>query len=128
MGKHNAYPILILAARGDEADLILSLEMGAHDYLPKSFAARELLVRLRAVVHRTSMLPPKLRRADGDEPCWLVFGDWWFDTDGVVVSLSGAEYRLLRVFLDHPQKVLNRDQILTITRGARPSFLSVPST
>ena len=39
------------------------------------------------------------------------------DTEGVVVSLSGAEYRLLRVFLEHPQKVLNRDQILTITQG-----------
>ncbi|MDQ7955000.1 MAG: response regulator [Pseudomonadota bacterium] len=124
-GKHKALPILMLTARGDEADRILGLEMGADDYLPKPFAARELLARLRAVLRRTRMLPPNLRRADGDEARWLVFGDWRLDTverhlldaDGVVVSLSGAEYRLLRVFLEHPQKVLNRDQILTITQG-----------
>ncbi|MDQ7973597.1 MAG: response regulator [Rhodocyclaceae bacterium] len=124
-GKHKALPILMLTARGDEADRILGLEMGADDYLPKPFAARELLARLRAVLRRTRMLPPNLRRADGDEARWLVFGEWRLDTverhlldaDGVVVSLSGAEYRLLRVFLEHPQKVLNRDQILTITQG-----------
>ncbi|MDQ8002868.1 MAG: response regulator [Pseudomonadota bacterium] len=124
-GKHKALPILMLTARGDEADRILGLEMGADDYLPKPFAARELLARLRAVLRRTRMLPPNLRRADGDEARWLVFGDWRLDTverhlldaDNVVVSLSGAEYRLLRVFLEHPQKVLNRDQILTITQG-----------
>ncbi|MDN4587361.1 DNA-binding response regulator [Xenophilus aerolatus] len=123
-GKHKALPILMLTARGDEADRILGLEMGADDYLPKPFAARELLARLRAVLRRTRMLPPNLRSSD-DEARWLHFGDWRLDTverhlldaDGVVVSLSGAEYRLLRVFLDHPQKVLNRDQILTITQG-----------
>ena len=123
-GKHKALPILMLTARGDEADRILGLEMGADDYLPKPFAARELLARLRAVLRRTRMLPPNLRSAD-DAARWLHFGDWRLDTverhlldaQGVVVSLSGAEYRLLRVFVDHPQKVLNRDQILTITQG-----------
>ena len=123
-GKHKALPILMLTARGDEADRILGLELGADDYLTKPFAARELLARLRAVLRRTRMLPPNLRSAD-DAARWLHFGDWRLDTverhlldaQGVVVSLSGAEYRLLRVFVDHPQKVLNRDQILTITQG-----------
>ncbi len=122
-GKHKAIPILMLTARGDEADRILGLEMGADDYLPKPFAARELLARLRAVLRRARMLPPNLRRTE--EARWLVFGDWRLDTverqlldaQGVEVALSGAEYRLLRVFLDHPQKVLNRDQLLTITQG-----------
>ena len=122
-GKHKAIPILMLTARGDEADRILGLEMGADDYLPKPFAARELLARLRAVLRRTRMLPPNLRSTE--EARWLAFGDWRLDTverhlldaDGVQVALSGAEYRLLRVFVDHPQKVLNRDQILTITQG-----------
>ncbi|WP_336695698.1 response regulator [Delftia acidovorans] len=122
-GRHKALPVLMLTARGDEADRILGLEMGADDYLPKPFAARELLARLRSVLRRTRMLPPNMRSSE--EARWLAFGDWRLDTadrhlldaDDVVVPLSGAEYRLLRVFLDHPQRVLNRDQLLTITQG-----------
>lgn len=122
-GKHKATPIIMLTARGDEADRILGLEMGADDYLPKPFAARELLARLKSVLRRTRMLPPNMRSTD--EARYLHFGDWKLDTvervlldaDGVMVALSGAEYRLLRVLVDHPQRVLSRDQILTITQG-----------
>jgi len=122
-GRHKATPILMLTARGDEADRILGLEMGADDYLAKPFAARELLARLRAVLRRTRMLPPNMRPTESATR--LAFGDWEVDTterhlldaSGVMVALSGAEYRLLRVFLDHPQKVLNRDQLLSLTQG-----------
>ena len=122
-GKYKATPILMLTARSEEADRILGLEMGADDYLPKPFSARELLARMRAVLRRARMLPPNMRSTD--EARRLVFGEWRLDTierhlldaDDVVVPLSGAEYRLLRVFLDHPQKVLNRDQLLTLTQG-----------
>jgi two-component system OmpR family response regulator len=116
-------PILMLTARGDEADRILGLEMGADDYLAKPFAARELLARIRAVLRRTRMLPPNLRAA---EPArHIAFGDWQLDTTGrhltdaagTQVALSGAEYRLLRVFLEHPQRVLTRDQLLNLTQG-----------
>ncbi len=116
-------PILMLTARSDEADRILGLELGADDYLTKPFAARELLARIRAVLRRTRMLPPNLARA---EPVSQIgFGDWRLDTtarhlldaDGTVVALSGAEYRLLRVLLDHPQRVLTRDQLLNLTQG-----------
>lgn len=116
-------PVLMLTARGDEADRILGLEMGADDYLSKPFAARELLARIRAVLRRTRMLPPNLAVAEPSRE--LRFGDWRLDTtarhmvdrDGAVVSLSGAEYRLLRVLLDHPQRVLTRDQLLHLTQG-----------
>lgn len=122
-GKFKAIPIIMLTARGDEADRILGLEMGADDYIPKPFAARELLARIRSVLRRTRMLPPNMRT--NDEARYLAFGEWRLDTvervlldeEGLVVSLSGAEYRLLRVLLDHPQRVLSRDQILTITQG-----------
>jgi two-component system, OmpR family, response regulator len=122
-GKHKSTPILMLTARGDEADRILGLEMGADDYLAKPFAARELLARLRAVLRRTRMLPPNMRSTE--EARYIGFGDWRLDTverhlvdrEQVVVPLSGAEYRLLRVFVDHPQKVLSRDQLLTLTQG-----------
>lgn len=122
-GKHKALPILMLTARNDEADRILGLEMGADDYLAKPFAARELLARIRSVLRRTHMLPPNLRPVE--EARLLAFGDWRLDTvarqlmaaDGTQLSLSGAEYRLLRVFVDHPQRVLNRDQLLNLTQG-----------
>jgi two-component system OmpR family response regulator len=122
-GKHKATPILMLTARGEEADRILGLEMGADDYLPKPFSSRELLARMRAVLRRARMLPPNMRSTE--EARSLVFGEWrldtierhLLDTDDVVVPLSGAEYRLLRVFLDHPQKVLSRDQLLSLTQG-----------
>lgn len=122
-GKFKTIPIIMLTARGDEADRILGLEMGADDYLPKPFAARELLARVKSVLRRSRMLPPNMRTSD--ELRYLAFGEWRLDTvervlldrQGTVVSLSGAEYRLLKVLVDHPQKVLSRDQILSITQG-----------
>lgn len=122
-GGPQAIPVVMLTARGDEADRILGLEMGADDYLTKPFAARELLARIHSVLRRTRMLPPNLQVS---EPArHLAFGDWLLDTTGryltdvsnTQVALSGAEYRLLRVFLDNPQRVLNRDQLLNLTQG-----------
>ncbi|KAF1070410.1 two-component system response regulator [Variovorax paradoxus] len=122
-GKYKATPILMLTARSEEADRILGLEMGADDYLAKPFSARELLARIRSVMRRTRMLPPNMGSAEAARK--LVFGEWQVDTverhlldeSGTMVALSGAEYRLLRVFLDHPQKVLSRDQLLSLTQG-----------
>ena len=122
-GKHKATPVLMLTARNDETDRIIGLEMGADDYLVKPFAARELLARINAVLRRTRMLPPNLVVTESSR--LLAFGRWQLDTsarhllddDGTMVALSGAEYRLLRVFLDHPQRVLNRDQLLNLTQG-----------
>ena len=116
-------PILMLTARSDEADRILGLEMGADDYLSKPFASRELLARIKAILRRARALPANLRLSETARG--LAFGDWLLDTaqrhlvdnTGTVVALSGAEYRLLRVFLDHPQKVLSRDQLLNLTQG-----------
>jgi two-component system OmpR family response regulator len=122
-GKYKAIPILMLTARSEEADRILGLEMGADDYLAKPFSARELLARIRSVMRRTRMLPPNMRQAESAQK--LAFGEWQVDTtarhlldaSGTMVALSGAEYRLLRTFLDHPQKVLSRDQLLSLTQG-----------
>ena len=116
-------PILMLTARGEEADRIVGLEMGADDYLCKPFASRELLARIRAVLRRTHMLPPNLEPAQ--HAAQLAFGDWVLDTHarhlvdarGTLVSLTGGEYRLLRVLLDHPHRVLTRDQLLNLTQG-----------
>ncbi|MBA1144521.1 response regulator [Mesorhizobium neociceri] len=122
-GKHKATPILMLTARNEETDRIIGLELGADDYLVKPFAARELLARINAVLRRTRMLPPNLQVTETGR--LLKFGAWHLDTvarhlldeDGTAIALSGAEYRLLCVFVDHPQRVLNRDQLLNLTQG-----------
>ncbi|VVO08867.1 Transcriptional regulatory protein OmpR [Pseudomonas fluorescens] len=122
-GKHKSTPVLMLTARNEETDRIIGLEMGADDYLVKPFAARELLARINAVLRRTRMLPPNLIVSEASR--LLAFGKWRLDTtarhlldgEGTIVTLSGAEYRLLRVFVDHPQRVLSRDQLLNLTQG-----------
>ena len=122
-GKAKSIPILMLTARNEETDRVIGLEMGADDYLTKPFAARELMARIRAVLRRTRMLPPNMRIAEGAPK--IGFGEWvlsvsarhLLDPEGTVVSLGGGEYRLLRVFLDHPQRVLSRDQLLNLTQG-----------
>ena len=118
-----AAPILMLTARNEEADRIVGLEMGADDYLTKPFAPRELLARIRAILRRSRMLPDQTRRGQATQR--LSFGSWVLDTTarhlldatGTMVPLSGAEYRLLRVFVDHPERVLSRDQLLHLTQG-----------
>ena len=111
-------PVLMLTARSDDVDRIIGLELGADDYLTKPFVPRELVARIRAVLRRVHMLPP-LAAA---EPAARMarFGDWRLDllqrnllnANGVVTPLGGAEYGLLRLFLDHPQHILSRDQLL----------------
>jgi len=122
-GPHKAVPVLMLTARDDATDRIVGLEMGADDYLAKPFAPRELLARINAVIRRTRMLPPNLRVSEAVR--LIAFGRWRLDTtarhlldpEGTAIALSGAEFRLLRVFLDHPQRVLSRDQLLNLTQG-----------
>lgn len=111
-------PVLMLTARSDDIDRIIGLELGADDYLTKPFVPRELVARIRAVLRRVHMLPPSIV---ADSTARMAhFGDWRLDLlqrnlinlNGVVTPLGGAEYGLLRLFLDHPQHVLSRDQLL----------------
>lgn len=120
-GKSNV-PIIVVTARGSEADRVLGLELGADDYLPKPFSGPELLARIRAVLRRAGMgatepLAPRGRR--------LGFAGWTLDLqrreliapDGSTVDLSGAEYDTLLAFLEHPQRVLGREQLLELARN-----------
>ncbi|ELW1647571.1 response regulator [Enterobacter oligotrophicus] len=121
--KHKDLPILMLTARNDDTDRVLGLEMGADDYVVKPFVARELLARIKAILRRFRTMPPNLQVTEAGR--LVEFGEWQLDTvarqlidsEGMIVALSGAEYRLLRVFLNHPQRVLTRDQLLNLTQG-----------
>jgi two-component system OmpR family response regulator len=115
-------PVIMLTARGEETDRIVGLEMGADDYLPKPFNPRELLARIKSVLRRAQGIPVT---PSNDETARFHFNNWTLDVisrqltspEGVVVALSDGEYRLLRVFLEHPNRVLSRDQLLDFTRG-----------
>ncbi|WP_324017817.1 response regulator [Aeromonas hydrophila] len=118
----SSLPIIMLTAMGEETDRIIGLEMGADDYLAKPFNPRELLARIKAVMRRTQVEPqPTAETLTRD----LRFDRWLLDInrrelvdeEGVGLSLSTAEFDLLRVFLERPQRVLSRDQLLDLARG-----------
>jgi len=122
---HANTPVLMLTARGEDMDRIVGLEMGADDYLAKPFVPRELYARIRAILRRARALPPNLESSPAERATELRFADWrldvagrhLIDASGTVVPLSGAEHRMLMVFLTHPQRVLSRDQLMELTQG-----------
>lgn len=115
-------PVIMLTARSEPIDRVLGLEMGADDYLAKPFEPRELLARIRNVLRRTEALPTNM------EPLAMrraLFSGWVFDLEHRhlidpakrVVMLSGAEFRLLRVLVAHANKVLTREQLVSLSSG-----------
>jgi two-component system OmpR family response regulator len=112
--------IIMLSAMGEDTDRIVGLEIGADDYLPKPCNPRELLARVRAVLRRAEQ-----RSTSGGVGAGCEFAGWRLDLvrrelrspQGVVVNLSSGEFSLLRAFVERPQRVLTRDQLLEFARG-----------
>jgi DNA-binding response OmpR family regulator len=116
LGTHGGPPIIMLSARGEEVDRIVGLEVGADDYLPKPFSHRELLARVAAVLRRRQPAAPsgRIRR----------FGPFEVDLDAhrlmrnnEEVDISGAEFALLKVLLENPDRVLGRDALVELLKG-----------
>ncbi len=113
-------PTIFLSALDGSTDRIVGLELGADDYLGKPFEPRELLARIRTVLRRSGESEPSAPQGG-----ILRFASWRLDTtarhlltaDDVIMPLSGAEYRLLTIFLQHPRQVLSRDTLLEQTQG-----------
>jgi two-component system OmpR family response regulator len=134
--ERSSLPVLMVTAKGSEADRVLGLDLGADDYLPKPFGRRELLARVRAVLRRARPQTAAPDGAMGRATVQRLRFDGWnvdlarrelFSPGGAVVDLSGAEYDLLLAFLEHPHRVLARNQILELSRGrlAEPNDRSV---
>lgn len=115
-------PVIMLTAVAEDTDRVIGLEMGADDYVTKPFNPRELLARIKAVLRRTQSLPPQRQPLAANR---IGFERWTLDSaqreligeDGIAVPLSTAEFQLLMAFLSHQKMVLNRDQLLDLTRG-----------
>jgi two-component system, OmpR family, response regulator len=126
-GRGAQVPVIMVTARGNEADRVRGLDIGADDYLPKPFSQRELLARARAVLRRSA--PGTVDPAGVATPArpgrMLAFAGWTLDTArrelvspaGAVVELSGGEYDLLITLVEHPQRVLSRERLLELARN-----------
>jgi len=120
--KESDIPVIMLTARGEETDRIVGLEMGADDYLPKTFSSRELLARLRAVTRRHSK--SRQQTVPPDKNSRLVFGDLQIDPGArkallgtQKLNLTPLEYDLLTCLARSSDRVLSRDQLLDAVAG-----------
>lgn len=119
-------PIIMLTARGEYSDRVVGLELGADDYVVKPFDPRELVARIHSVLRRTQhVLDTEKDNPNINTQEIIRFNDWELNCykrevctpQKLVVPLSNAEYRLLTTFLERPQRVLNREQLLDAARG-----------
>jgi two-component system OmpR family response regulator len=116
-------PVIMLSALSGDTDRIIGLEMGADDYLAKPCNPRELLARVRAVLRRTYSSEPMA--TEDARP--YQFDGWRLDVmrrdlrdpTGIFINLSDGEFALLRSFVEHPQRILSRDQLLDLVHGRR---------
>lgn len=125
---HASVPVIFLTALGEATDRVVGLELGGDDYVPKPFEPRELLARIRAILRRARA---KNSAAESGAPAGPLrtrafrFNGWTLDltarhlvdSSGMVVNLSGAEFRLLKLFVEHPQEVLSRDFLQEQAQG-----------
>ncbi len=114
-------PVIMISARGEDVDRIVGLEVGADDYLAKPFNPRELLARVRAVLRRRQAPAAEARPGEAQV---RRFGPYRLDTasgvlsrDGAEVPLTTGELMLLKVFVEHPNRVLSRDTLVDMLKG-----------
>lgn len=129
--RRSQVPIIMLTAASDEADRVIGLELGADDYIAKPFSPRELMARIKALLRRA-----EFRQPEKESGRRIRFADWVLDTlsqhlindDGTEMDLTGSDFLLLSLFLQHPGQVMDRDSISDATRGRETLPWSAGST
>jgi len=114
-------PIIMVTGKGETIDRVVGLEIGADDYISKPFHLREVLARVRAVLRRSELRLGEPAAQEGR----YGFDGWVLDVckreltspDGTMCTLTSAEFGLLEVFVQHPNRVLSRDQIMDLMKG-----------
>ena len=113
----NKLPVIILTARDDTSDRIAGLEAGADDYIGKPFHFEELVARVRARLRDDSGRPAEERHQISEGGIILDLRTRWVSSGSTTVELSAREFELLRTFLEHPNQVLSREQLLAHVWG-----------
>ena len=114
-------PVLMLTARGEEIDRVVGLELGADDYLPKPFNPRELVARMRAILRRSLLLEPQPGRRERIDagPVSLHLASRTASARGQTINLTGVEFRVLEVLMQHIGAVVSREQLTRQVLGRR---------
>ncbi|MCU0869771.1 MAG: winged helix-turn-helix domain-containing protein, partial [Burkholderiales bacterium] len=117
----SAVAVIMLTAKGDDADRITGLDAGADDYLPKPFNPRELVARIHAVLRRGTAVPAPV---PADDPPPIRFGPFVLDVamrrlerDGQPVAMTSGEFALLRALAMHAGMPLTRERLMELARG-----------
>jgi DNA-binding response OmpR family regulator len=114
-------PVIMLTARGEEADRIVGLELGADDYITKPFSPRELVARVRTVLRRSGAAPSAPERVEASGLC-IDAATREVTRDGRELRLTAREFDLLWFLASHPRRVFSRDQLMDRVWGYEPSF------
>lgn len=121
-------PVLMLFALAAAVDRVVGLELGAEDYVCKPYSPRKLVARARVALRRSAATIPV---RGGSRTAMLRFAGWSFDTrartvtatGGALVDRTSGEFELLLTFVEHPIRVLTRDQLLDLARGRTASAM-----
>lgn len=121
--QHSEVPIIILTAKEAEIDRVLGLELGADDYVTKPFSIRELIARVRSVSKRYQAVnaandPQETADVYNYGELTVDFPGHEVTVKGKPVSLSGKEFELLKILIQHPGQVLSREQLLNLVWGS----------
>lgn len=119
-------PIMMLTARDHPADIVLGLECGAYDYLTKPFEVPILLARVRAILRRAAPVATSEKTVEAAKGLQLLPDQYSALLDGVELSLTPNEFKLLQVLLDHQGKVLTRQALMNKVQG--PTGVVTPRT
>lgn len=120
LAANNGPPVILLTAKDEEMDRVIGLEIGADDYISKPFSPRELVARIKTILRRVGSNDAALTPHDN-----YGFNGWTlkiaeqnlYNSEGVFILLSTGEFNLLKIFVERAGQVLERDQLLDLTKG-----------